>query len=540
MSAERTTVAPPEPAELAAMSEVDMSIPVPSEEPWLGLDFRVVWIDAVKFLVSLAPGLIGLIYFPTGPIWPLLAASAFGVTGTVLDFKRWLHTRYRITEGHVERRTGWLVRKFRNVPRERIRSVDTSAKLFHRMAGLRIVHIGTGEARMSATFKLDALSRHKAEALRLLLVPDQQAEEQDESAEQKILSGIPWYWVFYNIFNFWAFFAAAFFLNVGYWFLDSFGINLLAVVDGLISSTGGGVTGKIVFSVLAAFVLGFCGLAIDFASKYWNFELVRTTEKGGALLTRHGLLSIQTVYREDSRIRGIDLHEPLLWRWIRLAETKVVTTGIHSAREESAKVLPRSPRGTARRVAKYVLPDGFDPLEARLLRHPVSALGRRLFWATNMPLLVAGLLVWLASIGSTAPDAWQFPLLFLPLTWILALVAYFSLGHTRVGPYIVVRSGAMARSTVALQNRAVIGWTLQQTLFQRLWKQITIGIPTAAGSRYYRAPDAGVDQALAFIKGATPWLAEEFIDGGSASASFVPRTNLDHPSGGFGSRNAAH
>jgi putative membrane protein len=179
-------------------------------------------------------------------------------------------------------------------------------------------------------------------------------------------------------------------------------------------------------------------------------------------------------------------------------------------------------------VSKYVLPDGYLPLEAPLLRHPWSALRRRLLWATYVPVTVAGMLVLIGAISADPDRSWLVPLAFLPVTWALAVVAYFALGHTLVGPYLVLRSGALNRSTVALQSRAIIGWTLRETIFQRFSKRITVGVPTAAGSRHYQAPDAGMDQALAFIKGATPWLAEEFIEGGSASASCFGSTNAAH------------
>ncbi|MCO8275597.1 hypothetical protein M1L60_33935 [Actinoplanes sp. TRM 88003] len=40
---------------------------------------------------------------------------------------------------------------------------------------------------------------------------------------------------------------------------------------------------------------------------------------------------------------------------------------------------------------------------------------------------------------------------------------------------------------------------------------MTIGIATAAGARHYTVPDAGVDQTIAFLRGATPQLAAEIL-----------------------------
>jgi putative membrane protein len=517
--------APAEPAEASAGDTV----------PWKHLDIRVVWVNATVFLLSLGSGLLGLYLFPSGDVWPLLVACGFGVLTTALDLQRWLTTRYRITEQRVEKRTGWLFLEYRGVPRERIRGIDTSARIRHRIAQLRVVHIEAGEAGLKSTFSLNALRKEMAAQLRRELIPDQHPELGEQ---ETVIARFRWYWIFYTMFQFWAFFAAAMFLHASYWFLRSFDIDLIETVENAAVSAGLGTGLSVLVGVAAVFVLGFFGLAFEFVAKFWNFELVRTVEKSGALLTRHGLFTTQSVYREDRRIRGIHIYEPLLLRWMQLAETTLVTTGIHAMRKETANILPRCPAGEARRVAKHVLPGDVEPLEAPLLQHPRSALRQRLMRATYVPAAVAGIMLWLGATGVWADWIWQIPLLFLPFTWVLGVIAYYSLGHTLVGDYLVVRSGVTGRATVALQTRAVAGWKLQQTIFQRVARRMTVGIPTAAGHRYYRAPDAGLDQALAFINGATPWLAAEFIEKASPPPS---PEKPDHPTEGeIGGKNAAH
>jgi putative membrane protein len=74
------------------------------------------------------------------------------------------------------------------------------------------------------------------------------------------------------------------------------------------------------------------------------------------------------------------------------------------------------------------------------------------------------------------------------------------------------------RRTVALQRRAIIGWTFEQSMLQRWGDRMSVGVATAAGDRYYTAPDAGVQQALALAAAATPELAQRFIEAdGNAS-----------------------
>ncbi len=482
--------------------------PTESTVDWERLDIRVVWVNLIAFLLSLGSGITGLVMYPDGELWPLLIACGAGVIGTVVDLWRWFTTSYRITETHVEKRTGVLRKEFRQVARERIRSVDTSAKLRHRLAKLRIVHIAAGDTRMHSTFTLNALRKDAVIGIRRELVPEHAETNDDEI----VVSRVRWWWIFYNMFQFWAILAAGFLMWAVYWGLDEFGVNLFDVLDHLRADAGFGLTWTIAIAVLATLMLGWAALAAEFIGKYWAFELVRTKDEGGALLTRHGLFSTHTVHRDESRIRGIHIYEPLVLRFMRLAETTVVTTGIHPLQKESAHILPRCPVGEARHAAKFVLPGDVQPLEAPLLRHPLSALRQRLIRATYESAIVAGLLYWLVATDVFAEWVWQIPVWTLPLAWILAVIDYFTLGHTLVGPYLVVRSGAVGRATTALQTRAVAGWTLHQTLIQRIGKRMTVEVLTAAGHRHYRAPDAGVQQALAFVSGATPGYTTAFIE----------------------------
>ncbi|RZQ61155.1 PH domain-containing protein [Amycolatopsis suaedae] len=481
--------------------------------PWLGLNFRVVWINAAKGIISSIPGLIGLVVSPDGPIWELLILSAIGLISTIRDFLRWLTTRYRITDERVERRTGLFIKQYRHVPRERIRSVDTSAKLRHRLVKLRVVHIGSAQATLSSAFKLDALSREAADQLRHELLPEQDVQPADDSGET-LISRIHWYWNFYNI-HVWSLLYGALLLVTNYFSFQTFGIDLLEVAHDLIVWADLGVGWTIAACVGVVFLLGVFASAVEFFVRHWNFELVRTTNStdGTTLLTRQGLLSTRTVHRAARRIRGIQIREPLVWRWMKLAETKVITTGLQAASQgETANILPRGPLHEALHAATYVIPGRLRPLEVPLNRHPFSALTRRLWWATWVPAAVAGILFWLGAIDIVPDDIWVIPLWTWPLMWVLALVAYRALGHTLVGPYLVVRSGVTARATSVLLSRAVIGWRVRQTIFQRLRGRVTVGIPTAAGDRYYRAPDVSTKQALSFISGATPGLAAEFIE----------------------------
>jgi putative membrane protein len=97
---------------------------------------------------------------------------------------RWFTTRFRITGERVELRSGLLFRNARSVPRDRIRSVDVTAGLAHRLFRLSVVKIGTGERTdggESRELTLDAISSVEADRVRQRLLAPTGAAQVESS-----------------------------------------------------------------------------------------------------------------------------------------------------------------------------------------------------------------------------------------------------------------------------------------------------------------------------------------------------------------------
>ncbi|WP_051872230.1 PH domain-containing protein [Streptomyces sclerotialus] len=491
--------------------------PPDGDVPWERLNARLIWVNLARLLLSLLPTALSLLFLGTGrrlaDLWPALVATGIGVFISVSDVVRWLRTRYRVTEELVEIKTGRILRVYRQVPRERIRAVDLKAKLRHRLAGLRVVFISSGRTRPA--LKLDAVSKDMAEALRRELVPGTAADEADAAARETPIARVRWFWIFYNVINIWGMLVGGLLL----WSLDSMlalvGADLIGALDRVIDGLSPNSYVRYALWAGVVFVLGLAALASGFIKDNWDFELVRKTkEDGTALVTRQGLLSTREVDRDDRRLRGIHLSEPLFWRWIRLTETAVISTGLASwslTSEPASSILPRGPADEARRVAALVLPGPVPPLEAPLRRHPRAALFRRLLWAVTFCVVLAGLLAWLGATRAVPGGLWVVPLWALPLTAVPAVVAYRALGHTYAGRYLVMRHGLSRRQTAVLHRDAVLGLKVRQTLVQRWLGLVSVGTPTAAGLRFYQAPDMRVEQFLTLTGEAVPELLAEFL-----------------------------
>ncbi|RIQ19515.1 PH domain-containing protein [Jiangella rhizosphaerae] len=506
-------------------------VPAGDEVPWQRLDTRVVWVDSAKTVLSMVPAGVAVVFFGAEISWgtmgPILVGTAVGVFGGLADLLRWVKTRYRVTDEYVERRTGLLVRQHRSIRRDRIRSVDTSAKLRHKLTGLRVVTVGAGQhsAAGEAALTLDAVRVDTAQRLRQELLYGGPAERTSEPEPQAVTEAAPRpddeqvfarlerSWVVYNMFSVWAFLMAAGLLWGTYWALQMFGLDPAGFVRGLADWEAIGTAWTVVIAVATVGVVGVVGLAINFFTENWRFVLARVPgDRGTVLRTTQGLFKTREVNRDDNRLRGVQIDEPLLWRWMGMADTTVISTGLSIwSMTPSAQILPRGPVSVARRVAAQVLETGESPLDRPLRPHPRRALRRRVGWALLATAVVTGLLAWLTTLIDAMPGhVWLAGLGLAPVTLALAVVAYRSLGHTVADGYLVTRSGAWSRSTAALQSRAVVGVTFRQSLLQRRLRLATVQVTTAAGYGSYEAIDVESAEAVDLADRAVPGLLTAF------------------------------
>lgn len=498
-------------------------------ESWQRLSQRVVWVDLAWSALSLVPGLVAVVLFNVSPtwnsMWPLILIAVFGVAGAIGDIVRWAFTRYRITEAEVVRRTGVFVKQHRTLQRDRIRSVDAHAKLRHRLAGLRIVTIGAGQQTASgeSALELDALTLQQADELRqqLLNAPEQSAAQLEEHHDEKTSAGSEEAevfatfkpgWVVYNMFSIWAYLLAAGLLWGATWFLSMFEIDLYGYIAGLADWQSLGWVGITLFVVVAVGAFGAIGMGVNYFTSYWNFELARVRLGDKSYLrTRRGLFSTHEVSRDEARMRGLTIAEPLLWRWMGMADTNVITTGLSNwSSEQPTAILPRGPVGVAHDAARRALGTP-SPLEVPLRRHPSAALRRRLWWAGLIGLAPAAAVLYPALSGAAPIWALWVTLGVLPVALIGGLIAYRALGHTITGDYLVVRSGLMSRSTSALRRDAVSTIAMRQSVLQKRLGLATVSAMTAAGWGAYEAFDIDVEEAVDFARRAAPGLVEEFI-----------------------------
>lgn len=344
----------------------------PSDElAWQRLDRRMLLVHPITGVAKFIPVLLVSLILGTNsgnPLWtalPVVAILAYGLT-------RWFTTTYRVGPTHVELRTGLVQRKKLSVPRSRIRSVDIESDLLHRVLGLAVVVIGTGQQADSGdTFTLDSLDKRGVPELRAMLLahtraapvaaetlPDsgdgKSAVEFDSSAAESAFdTGREighWRpsWVRYAPLSLTGFVIVAPVIGI------AFQVGLADVIfdDNTIDQVEGSgvlllILGALILllTIIAAVALASCA---HYLSTYFGLRVI---DNDKTLHLRHGLFTTRQITLDLARLRGATVNEPLLLRVAGAASLEAVMTGENPRQ----KILPQAPRSAVEHTLGHML-----------------------------------------------------------------------------------------------------------------------------------------------------------------------------------------
>ncbi|MFB9723701.1 PH domain-containing protein [Planobispora longispora] len=552
-------------------------MPVAPATPPLRLSPKVLLTYPLRMLPSLLLPLAGVLFIggfsPGSFVW-----AAFGIAGSVVySAIRWATFTYQVVGDRLELTRALISRSVRTIPLERIRGVDVSTPPLHRLLDIAVLRIDTGAGGGDKQEgELDGVTAAEAERLKAVLlwhararagvqartgpdgagltdatpggataVPDlagaapgaggpaavrhgtlgtpgphgtsgtpgagEAAPGQvfPETAPGRVFLMVPRKWLLYGPLS-------------GAYLLTPFA--LVAGAVGAAFQWGGelNIDERTVWSMgewlwehplllAAAFVLLLLAMPVVGMVMYavfnWDFTL-RSRE--GYLVAERGLLTRRSVSLERRRVRGFELVEGLVERRAGMARTWAIVTGLGDS-ETRGQLLPVVPRVTALEVTG----EAAGRITTELRRHPAAARRRRLFRAIFPWLVIAAC----AAAAAVAESGFWWglmaaALLLAALGVPLGLDRYRSLGHTYDGSHLSVRSGSLRRSQAVVERRAVVGWTLSQTWFQRRAGLVTVTAGVGAGTGGYAAVDVGEAAGTGFVAEVTPdWLAP-FVEAG--------------------------
>ena len=490
----------------------------PPQIAWQRLSPRMLLVHPVHELLRELPWLIGAIVLgsTTGNQSWTVAVLAYTV---VIGVARWYTTSYRIDadpqSGQLQLRAGLLQRKVLSVPLNRIRSVQSDARLLHRLMGLAVVRVNTGQEAKgengSGVFELNAVLAGEVPRLRAILLAGsaQQADAPtaEPSAAGAVLARWQPSWLRYSP-------------------LSVSGLLSLAAAAGVVYESGfvGPLQhSRLVESALAAAqrlgtasTVEVVGGVILLASvllavlrsllTYGNLVLLRQAD---VLHLRHGLLRLRERAYDMSRLRGGTLRQPLLVRVFGGARLDAVMTGVHGAGEASV-LLPPCPVSTAESVLIGLVGDR-DVVTGPLRGHGRRAATRRWTRALGLPVVIGVALALMSVVaGKSVVPVWVWPAWIAVTAWCALLAAdrVSALGHRVHNGWLVIRAGSVERRRDCLATAGIISWTVRQSPFQRRAKVATLVAATAAGVKRYPLIDVPEDLVWAVAAEASPWVAD--------------------------------
>lgn len=467
--------------------------PLP-DDGWRRLSSWAIGTRVVKALPSLIPALIGL-FFLGRAAGPVVISAVVLALGVVIGLVPWLTTRYRITGSGLEVRRGLLRRQSATARLDRIRSVDVTAGPLERILGVRKVVIGTGVGGDRSALDLDPLPADVADALNVTLLrrgtgaphraggpatPAPGGTPAGDPAEFEVeLARLQPSWIRfapYSLTGF-AFVAAA--AGIGARILNETGAwgassqRAASGVRGLVEADpvlllSAGIVALILLAVLIS--------VIAYVLSFYGFRLVRRPD--GALHTSRGLISTASATVERKRVRGVQVHEPILMRPPGGAKVRAVATGT----SKHALLLPPAPRAVALGVADAVLGRP-GTVEAGLQPHGPAARRRRY---TRASLACGGPAMVLAVVSVWLPPLVRWPAVAVAVVLLasvgLASVRAANLGTTVIGDAVVIGSATVARTRTVVEFDGVVGVVTSDSLFQRRAGVSNFVLGTAAGA----------------------------------------------------------
>ncbi|MGU3431810.1 PH domain-containing protein [Actinomycetes bacterium M1A6_2h] len=500
--------------EVPAVATGPDAVAAENEQPWLRLDKRMLLIHPVTEVVRFLPALVATLVLGTqsgNHVWSL-AVLALTVGFAVL---RWFTTSYRIGPVHVQLRTGLFQKKLLSVPRTRIRSVDVESKVMHRLLGLSIVRIGTGQkVDKRERFELNALDSALVPALRDDLMNTSPVASSTHSIDAPTptpppieveLAHFRTSWVRYAPFTATGVVIVA--AVTGLLFQSGIGETLAdsdAVASGVDSAARLGIVALVVIGVVVFLLITSVLSCVRYLVVYGNLTV---TDDGQRLRVGHGLLSTRHTTLDRDRLRGTMLRRPLVLRLVGGARLDAVMTGVSAEKADSSLVLPAAPVAEATRVMRAVLAD-VGPADAALVplvSHGPIALRRRLTRALLPVVAVAAVVLVLQLVTDRVPPAvWLGVGVVAALAIALAADRYRGLGHAANTGWVITQYGSLDRRRVTLESDGVVGWTVRQSFFQRRAGVATIVAATAAGEGHYDIVDVPHERAWSIVDAAQP------------------------------------
>lgn len=272
----------------------------------------------------------------------------------LIGWLTWHYAKFRVADGQIELRKGWLFREHRQVPLERVQAVEISRPLLAQATGLSQVIVqsaGGGDSHLKLAF----LSAGRADEVRreLLVLAGRRDEVRPERVDRGTseeapgpAAGTSGYLDLddgrevLRVPNSRLFVATI--LHGGTIFLGAMALVTASVALAAYGSTFEALTGAaIALPALGPLAFGVAVNRVGELLKHGNFRLADT---GSAVRVQHGLTDKRTTTIPLHRIQAVGMVQPLWWRPLGWWRVKVNVAGIahdpSGSKDNETTVLP--------------------------------------------------------------------------------------------------------------------------------------------------------------------------------------------------------
>jgi putative membrane protein len=443
----------------------------------------------------------------------MLLFAALIVGWAIISYLRF---SYRVTPEEVVVKHGVLFRQRRVIPRSRIQNVDLRAGLLQQILGVVTARIETaGGAGTEASMQV--VSRREGVRLRNALVGrisdfvpgPTEALESDGAAEARSSLDTSTR----RVGPLDLAIAGATSNNAGVLFGFLFGLDYafdIVPTDWLLSrvlpaefldtEAAANALAEAARNDIQAFLIGLTALIVFFGLAGWGLSITMTVVRyfgftlrriGGELQVSYGLITRREKGLRRSRVQNIQIEEPILRRWLKLATLKVQTAGYGPEVKGDERMEVLAPITRRQEISDYVK-EVFPNLDWETIEwrpsHPRAK--RRMFLRRALVVLLVTVVMSIMNLH------WLALLLALIPAWWLAVAHYRHLGHARDGDYMLTREGLWTQRTFIVPVRKIQALHFKQTPFQRRLAIGTLTAETAGNPMEWHAPrsiDLGVE-----------------------------------------------
>lgn len=480
---------------------------------WRRTSAWMIIVRPLHEVAGLLPVVVAVLLFGRGDPNELWWGGAVVVLLLLRGLVAWWRTSYRVGEDLVELHTGLFGRRERAVRRDRVRTVERTARFGHRIFGLAEVHIGTGQ--QQDRLRLDGLTAQEAERLRAELLRRPASAEESEPAaadgEGEVLATLDWRWLRFAPLTLSGIASVLIGLGVVTRVLnevDRGGAAYAAIAEQL--AAWGAQHSLVVDAVAALAAVVLLLLVVSLAGYALSWAGYQLTRHERTLRVRRGLLTTRAITIEEARLRGLRLREELLLRPARGARLTAITTGL-GRHSRGGLLVPPAPTREVQRVSAAIVREAEPPTARPLNRHPLVALRRRVVRAVGAVLVLAAVAAALRLWAGWPDWPWIAALCLVVPAALLGLDRYRALGHALDGTWLVSRSGSVRRDTDALRRDGIIGWRLHRSFFQRRRGLLTLEPTTAAPHEHPKVVDIGEQDGIRLAEDAVPGLLGHLV-----------------------------